>query len=74
MDMGNLIGQLQSKLNITEAQAKDAIDTVMSFVKDKFPDIGGKLDGVVSKIDKDGDGLDLGDVKDAVGGVFGKKD
>ncbi len=72
--MDDLIKNLMAKLNVSEAQAKDAIDTVMGFVKDKFPDIGGKLDGIVSRVDKDGDGLDVGDIKDAVGGMFGKKE
>ncbi len=71
--MDDLIKNLMSRLNITEAQAKDAIDTVMGFVKQKFPDVGGKLEGIVAGIDKDGDGLDMDDIKGAVGGMFGKK-
>ena len=72
--MDDLIQKVADKVGITTEQAKSAVDTVMEFVKDKFPDIGGKMQGLVSGIDKDGDGLDMGDVKDAVGGIFGKKD
>lgn len=73
MDMKGLINQLTAKLNISEKQAEEAIQTVMGFVRDKFPDVGRQLDGLVAKMDKEGDGLDVDDVKDAIGGFFGKK-
>lgn len=73
MDMKGLINQLTTKLNISEKQAQEAVEMVMGFVRDKFPDVGRQLDGLVAKIDKEGDGLDVGDVKDAIGGFFGKK-
>lgn len=73
MDMKGLVGQLAAKLNVSEKQAEEAVDMVMGFVRDKFPDIGRQLDGLVAKIDRDGDGLDVDDVKDALGGLFGKK-
>lgn len=73
MDMTSLINQLKTKLNITDAQAEEAIDTVMGFVRQKFPDVGRQLDGLVAKIDRDGDGLDMDDIKGAVGGMFGGK-
>ena len=73
MDMKGLINQLTAKLNISEKQAQEAVETVMGFVRDKFPDVGRQLDGLVAKMDKEGDGLDVDDVKDAIGGFFGKK-
>ncbi len=73
MDMKGLVGQLAAKLNVSEKQAEEAVDMVMGFVRDKFPDIGRQLDGLVAKIDREGDGLDVDDVKDALGGLFGKK-
>ena len=72
MDMKGLVGQLAAKLNVSEKQAEEAVDMVMGFVRDKFPDIGRQLDGLVAKIDREGDGLDVDDVKDALGGLFGK--
>ena len=71
MDMKGLVGQLAAKLNVSEKQAEEAVDMVMGFVRDKFPDIGRQLDGLVAKIDREGDGLDVDDVKDALGGLFG---
>ncbi|MCB0713662.1 MAG: hypothetical protein KDD67_15140 [Ignavibacteriae bacterium] len=72
--MDDLIKKVADKVGITTEQAKDAVETVMNFMKDKFPDIGDKVKGLVSGLDKDGDGLDMGDVKSAVTGLFGKKD
>jgi hypothetical protein len=73
MDIRGLVTQLTTKLNISEKQAQEAIETVLGFVRDKVPDFGKQLDGLVSRIDREGDGLDVGDVKDAIGGFFGKK-
>ena len=72
--MDDLIKKVADKVGISTEQAKDAVETVMDFVKDKFPDIGEKLKGFAAGLDKDGDGLDMGDVKGAVTGMFGKKE
>ena len=36
--MDDLIAQITEKTGITGAQAKDAVDSVMEWVKDKLPD------------------------------------
>lgn len=72
--MEELIRKVSDKVGITAEQAKEAVETVMDFVKEKFPDVGEKVKGFVSGLDKDGDGLDMGDMKNAVSGLFGKKE
>ena len=46
--MDQLIKLVTEKAGISEAQAKTAVDTVMSFVKDKLPAVGSQLDGLMS--------------------------
>jgi nucleoid DNA-binding protein len=65
-----LIKQVTQKAGISDAQAKQAVETVMGFLKDKLPaPIASQIEGVLS-----GSGsLDIGDVGDQLGGIFGKK-
>lgn len=72
--MDDLIKKVSDTVGITTAQAKQAVETVMDYVQEKFPDVGGKVKDFVSDLDKDGDGLDVKDVTSAVTGLFGKKD
>jgi hypothetical protein len=46
--MDQLIKLVTEKAGISETQAKTAVDTVMGFVKDKLPAVGGQLDGLMS--------------------------
>jgi len=69
--MEELINQVASKTGISEAQARDAVNTVLGFLKDRLPEpIAGQLDNVVAG----GGGVagSLGDIAGAVGGIFGK--
>ena len=69
--MEELINQVASKTGISEAQARDAVNTVLGFLKDRLPEpIAGQLDNVVGG----GGGVagSLGDIAGAVGGIFGK--
>jgi nucleoid DNA-binding protein len=65
-----LIKQVTQKAGISDAQAKQAVETVMGFLKDKLPaPIASQIEGVLS-----GSGsLDIGDVGDQLGGILGKK-
>jgi hypothetical protein len=67
--MDELIKLVSSKVGISEAQAKEAIETVLGFVKDKLPaPLAGQIDAVL-----EGDLGDLGDVTGMLGGLFGKQ-
>ena len=68
--MDELIKQVTQKAGISEAQAKQAVETVMSFVKDKLPaPIASQVEGLLG-----GSGTpDVEDVGDKLGGIFGKK-
>ncbi|MEP6718183.1 MAG: hypothetical protein ABJB21_03525 [bacterium] len=69
--MEELINQVASKTGISEAQARDAVTTVLGFLKDRLPEpIAGQLDNVVAG----GGGVagSLGDIAGKVGGIFGK--
>ena len=48
--MDDLIAQITEKTGITAAQGKDAVDSVMDWIKDKLPDslaetVGGFMEG-----------------------------
>ena len=68
--MENLIKRVSEKAGITEAQARSAVNTVVSFLKDKMPA------GVGSQVEtflKGGSGASIvGSIKEKVGGVLGK--
>ncbi len=61
--MEELIKMVVKKVGISEAQAKQAVETVLGFLKDKLPEpIAGQLDAV---LEGDMSGLD-----DLAGGVM----
>jgi uncharacterized protein (DUF2267 family) len=70
--MESIIKMVTEKAGISEAQSKSAIETVVSFLKDKMP---GGIGAQVESFLKGGTGS-LGDVagglKDKIGGMFGK--
>jgi hypothetical protein len=70
--MDELVKMVADKVGISEAQAKQAVEIVLSFLRDRLPDsMAGQLDAVV---DGDLSGLgDLGDLAGGLGGMFGKK-
>jgi hypothetical protein len=46
--MKDLIMQVSQKTGITPEQSKGAVDTVLGFLKNKVPALGGQLDGLLS--------------------------
>lgn len=66
--MDELVKLVAKKTGITEAQAKQAVELVLNFVKSKLPaPIAAQIDGLL------GGGGSLGDVAQGLGGLFGKK-
>lgn len=68
--MEELINQVATRTGISEEQARQAVETVLGFLKDKLPaPIAGQLDNVVS-----GGGTGVGGgLADIAGGFFGGK-
>lgn len=68
--MDELVKQVVEKTGIPEATARQVIETVIGFLKDKLPaPIAGQIDGVLGNVD-------LGAAADALkglGGLFGRK-
>ena len=65
--MDELVKMVADKVGITEAQAKQAVETVLGFLKEKLPEpIAGQLDAVL-----DGDVSGLGDLAGGIGKLFG---
>jgi uncharacterized protein (DUF2267 family) len=61
--MEELIKMVVKKVGISEAQAKQAVETVLGFLKDKLPEpIAGQLDAVLEG--------DMGGLDDLAGGVM----
>ena len=44
--MNELVTKLSAEAGLTEEQAKKAIETIASFVKEKFPMLGGAVDNI----------------------------
>jgi uncharacterized protein (DUF2267 family) len=65
--MDELVKMVSKKVGISEAQAKQAVETVMAFLKDKLPaPIADQLDAVL-----EGDVSGLGDLAGGLGKLFG---
>lgn len=65
--MDQLVKLVAQKTGINESQAKMAVETVMSFMKDKLPD--GVASQVISMLQ---DGSDAGGKDDMISGLAGK--
>lgn len=68
--MDQLVKMVSEKTGISETQAKTAVNTVVTYLKDKLPaGMGNQVDALIK-------GGNIGDVasglKDKVGGMFGK--
>ena len=73
--MEALIKLVSEKTGISHDQATTAVHTVLNFVKEKLPPgIGQHLDGYVNdnKNSSTGGGGIVNDLKDKMGGIFGK--
>lgn len=68
--MQELIKLVTEKAGISESQAKSAVETVVSFIKDKLPGgMGGQVESFLSgNADKLGDAFDT--LKDKASGLF----
>jgi hypothetical protein len=71
--MNDLISQIAQRTGIGEDKARQAAETVISFLKTKVPGIGGQLDNVLQGGAAEKAGGITEKLKDSVGGVFGKK-
>ena len=59
------------KAGISEEQAKKAVDTVLSFIKDKIPGgLGGQVESLLKGGEAAGGDMASG-LKDKIGGIFG---
>jgi uncharacterized protein (DUF2267 family) len=67
--MDELVKLVSDKVGISEDQAQQAVEVVLSFVKDKLPKpIAGQIDAALK-----GDLSGLGDLAGGLGGLFGGK-
>ena len=65
--MDELVKMVADKVGIGEAQAKQAVEMTLSFLKDKLPEpIAGQLDAAL-----EGDVSGLGDLAGGLGKLFG---
>ena len=65
--MDELVKMVADKVGISETQAKQAVETVLGFLKDKLPEpIAGQLDAAL-----EGDLSGLGDLAGGIGKLFG---
>jgi hypothetical protein len=62
--MDQLIQMVTQKAGISPDQAKQAITTVLGFIKEKMPAISGQIDGLLS-------GSGGGDIAKGLGGLGG---
>ena len=67
--MEELVKLVADKVGISEAQAQQAVETVLAFLKDKLPEpIAGQVEAAL-----EGDLSGLDDLVGGLGGLFGKK-
>jgi uncharacterized protein (DUF2267 family) len=67
--MDELVKLVADKVGISEAQAQQAVETVLGFLKEKLPEpIAGQVEAVL-----EGDLGGLADLAGGLGGLFGKK-
>jgi hypothetical protein len=67
--MDELINLVAGKVGISEAQARQAVETVLDFLKDKLPaPIAGQVEAVL-----EGDLSAVGQLAGGLGGMFGRK-
>lgn len=72
--MQELINQVTARTGISEEQARQAVETVVAFLKDKLPaPVAGQLDNVVSG-GGESTGGGISDLAGSVGGFFGKSE
>ena len=65
--MEELVKAVTQKVGISESQARSAVETVVSFLKDKMPGIGNQVESFI-KGDSTGNIVD--GLKEKAGGLF----
>jgi hypothetical protein len=69
--MNALINQVVQRTGLSEDKARAAVDTVVSFLKERAPaGLSGQIDALVSG----GEGSGAGGVASKIGGMLGQKD
>ena len=68
--MEELIKIVTQKVGISESQAKSAVETVVTFLKDKMPGIGSQVESFI-KGHAGSAGNVADSIKDKVGGLLG---
>jgi hypothetical protein len=69
--MDELTKLVSDKVGISEAQAKQAVELVLGYLKDKLPaPVAGQIDGLLGGA---GNAMNLGNVSKGLGGLLGKK-
>jgi hypothetical protein len=69
--MDQLVKQVSDKVGISESQAKQAVDTVLDYLKEKLPaPMAGQIDGLLSG---GGNAENLGSIAKGLGGLLGTK-
>ena len=68
--MDELIKSVTAKAGVSEEQAKKAVQSVVEFLKAKFPAIGGQLESLMQG-GGGGGGGGLGDIAGKIGGMLG---
>ena len=67
--MDELVKLVADKVGISEAQAQQAVEIVLDYLKDKLPEpVAGQIDAAL-----EGDLSGLADMAGSLGGLFGKK-
>jgi hypothetical protein len=68
--MDELIKLVSDKVGISEDQARQAVDTVLDYLKDKLPaPVASQIDGLLGSAGK---AKDLGGMAKGLGGLLGK--
>ena len=69
--MDELVKMVSDKVGIPEDMAKQAVETVIDYLKDKLPaPVAGQIDGLLGGA---GGVKDLGGLSKGLGGILGKK-
>lgn len=74
--METIVKLVQEKAGLSEEQAKEAVTTVLAFVKERLPEpIAGQLDGLLSgEVDVNNLMSQAQGLMGNLGGMFGKKE
>jgi hypothetical protein len=66
--LDELVKQVSQRVGIPEEQAKQAVETVLGFLKERLPaPLASQIDGLLSG------NASAGDITSAIGGLFGRR-